>query len=420
MPSRFARSQNAIHTAMGVAAAVLVLLNASTAHAQSGSARYSFTTLLDSNDGLVPTRCAAINLAGTVAVQVRDTALGFNTLVTMRQAGDAPVVVAHTQRVADYPTFCDNGITSITSDPSINELGEVAFQGNLRRLSGPPACETPEQRDTPRQGVFLGAGGPLTTIAHTNNEPGANFISEFLVADTSVNSLGNVALSIELRGLPLFDQGLFVGSRQGTFDERLRNSTSEFDAPSQRMSLNEVGQIAWEDNGIALSNPDGTIQRIVDSNFGSFAVFDPSLNLFGTVAFTGFEFIGNTQIQGVFTSRGGPVTTVANSRGPFASFDEPSLNDLGQVVFTADLDKFGDNGRPIQGVFTGPNPVRDKVLQAGDTYEGVRVTSVFTCAEALNNFGQIVMTVQSEDPETFEVRSFIVRATPRGQHNDPE
>jgi hypothetical protein len=64
--------------------------------------------------------------------------------------------------------------------------------------------------------------------------------------------------------------------------------------------------------------------------------------------------------------------------------------------------------------------VRDKVLQAGDTYEGVRVTSVFTCAEALNNFGQIVMTVQSEDPETFEVRSFIVRATPRGLNNDPE
>jgi hypothetical protein len=64
-------------------------------------------------------------------------------------------------------------------------------------------------------------------------------------------------------------------------------------------------------------------------------------------------------------------------------------------------------------VFTGPNPVADKVLRAGDRYAGVPVTSVFTCSEALNNFGQIVMTVQSENPDTFEVRTFIVKATPR-------
>jgi hypothetical protein len=67
----------------------------------------------------------------------------------------------------------------------------------------------------------------------------------------------------------------------------------------------------------------------------------------------------------------------------------------------------------FQGVFTGPNPIRDKVLQVGDIYEGVPITSIVSCAEALNNLGQIVMTVQSENPDSFEVRSFIVRATPR-------
>jgi hypothetical protein len=58
------------------------------------------------------------------------------------------------------------------------------------------------------------------------------------------------------------------------------------------------------------------------------------------------------------------------------------------------------------------------VLEAGDRYEGVPVTSVFTCSEALNNLGQIVMTVQSESPDTFEVRSFIVKATPRPLRNE--
>lgn len=416
MPAPFTRCGKSTQSLFCVAAAGL-LLAASAAQAQSGSARYRFTTLLDSQeDGLVPTRCAAINGLGTVAVVVDDIALGFEKLIIKRGTNDTPVVVADTQRVANFPTFCDNGFTQITSNPSINELGEVAFQGNLRRLSGPEACNTLEQRDTPRQGVFLGEGGTLTTVAHTNNPPGNEFISEFVVADTSVNSFGKVALAIELRGQPLFDQGLFVGSRTGVFDERFRNSTSEFDAPSSRMSLNEVGQIAFQDNGIVLSNPNGTFRRIVDSNSGEFAVFDPSLNIFGRVAFMGFTFVGDTQVLGIFTSRGGEVTTVADSTGDYASFGRPSLNDLGKVVFAADLDEFGPNGFPIQGVFTGSDPVKDKVLKAGDAYEGVVVSSVFTCSEALNNLGQIVMTVQSENPETFEVRTFIVKATPRVLH----
>jgi hypothetical protein len=87
-------------------------------------------------------------------------------------------------------------------------------------------------------------------------------------------------------------------------------------------------------------------------------------------------------VLGIFTSRGGPVTTVADSTGPYSSFREPSLNDLGDVVFTADLDEFGPNGVQIQGVFTGPDPVADKVLQAGDLYEGLQVSSVVTCSEA--------------------------------------
>ena len=69
-------------------------------------------------------------------------------------------------------------------------------------------------------------------------------------------------------------------------------------------------------------------------------------------------------------------------------------------------------------MFTGANPVADKVLKAGDRYEGLRVSSVFTCSESLNNLGQIVMTVQSDDLETFEVRTFIVKATPRALRND--
>ena len=91
----------------------------------------------------------------------------------------------------------------------------------------------------------------------------------------------------------------------------------------------------------------------------------------------------------------------------------PSLNDLGRVAFAADLRVDPAVFVTTQGVFTGPDPVADKVLQAGNLIEGVPVTSIVSCSEALNNLGQIVMTVQSENPDTGDIRTFVVKATPR-------
>jgi hypothetical protein len=400
----------------------VVLLVESYAAAQNAPARpttYEFTTILNSKrDRLEPTRCAALNSQGIVAVQVRDPALRINKLITKRAANDAPVVIVDTRSLADFPTFCDNGMNAIPSDPTINELGEVAFQGNLRRLTTRAECGTTQQRAR-RQGVFLGGGGPLTTIAHTINLPGGDFISEFLVADQSVNDSGNVAIIPELD--VSFDQGLFVGSKQGIIQRdssfprdssgashRASRSTSSVKSPSRPLCRDR----SPAPRGIFLSNPDGSFKTIADST-GEIASFDaPSLNNSGTVAFQGSKFVEGIQVLGIFTSDGGPVSTVVDSTGPFASFHEPSLNAFGKVAFTADLDEFGPDGFQIQGVFTGDDPKRDLVLQTGDKYDGERVTSVTTCSEALNNRGEIVMTVQSQDPNTFEVRTFIVKAKP--------
>ena len=412
-------------------ALLLSLLFVGGAPAQAGAGqdpvttRYTFTTILDSQrDGLQPTRCAAINAAGTVAVTVRDNVSGVTKIITKRSAIDAPVIVADTQSVADFPTFCDNGISLLPSDPSINDNGEVAFQGNLRRLTTRAECGTIEQRAR-RQGVFLGKGGPLTTIAHTINQPGGDFISEFLVADQSVNSVGNVALVPELDNT--FEHGLFVGSKTGTFEQRFLagRPTSDgftFQNISSRPSLNERDQIAFQSSlsgtpvrGIFLSNADGTFKTIVDNTGAFSSVLDPSLNINGRVVFIGSRFDeSSNQIFSVNTSDGGPVTTIAESSpGGYASFREPALNDFGGVVFTAEVQPNPNVFTTIQGVFTGPDTRLDKVLQVGDRYEGVRVTSVVTCSEALNNRGQIVMTVQSQNPDTFEVRTFVVKATPR-------
>lgn len=146
---------------------------------------------------------------------------------------------------------------------------------------------------------------------------------------------------------------------------------------------------------------------------------DPSLNIVGRVAFTGTRDENSNQIFSINTSRGGAVTTVAESSpGGYASFREPSLNDFGKVAFTAEVQPDPDVFVTFQGVFTGPDPVDDKVLQAGDLIEGVPVSSVVSCAEALNNRGQIVMRVFSENPDTFETRVFVVKATPISVRDD--
>ena len=82
--------------------------------AGAGSVRHCKISVYDppgQTDGLVPTSCPAINTLGTVAVVADDPALGIEKLVTKREATDAPVVVADTGRVANFPAFCDNGFS---------------------------------------------------------------------------------------------------------------------------------------------------------------------------------------------------------------------------------------------------------------------------------------------------------------------
>jgi hypothetical protein len=108
--------------------------------------------------------------------------------------------------------------------------------------------------------------------------------------------------------------------------------------------------------------------------------------------------------MGVFTGSGGPLTTVADSTGPYSffSFSGPSINDEGAVAFGASLDT-GESG-----IFVGPDQVADRVIVTGERLSGSRVTNAFICSEGLNNAGQIVFGAQFDDGS-----SGIFVATPK-------
>jgi len=365
-------------------AATLAMSMAVTAN--TFAADYSYTTIASGNDTLFLDGCPAINNFGAVAFSAVETdPETFDEQDKMlRGSGGALTTIADE---TNHP------ITSVIGNPSINDLGAVAFDAN--------------PTGTDSEVIVRGSGGPLTEIARARST-GPRFDS--FTADVSLNNFGRVAFTGELNDA-LSDQGLFEGSG-GAVATRYTRETSQFDGSIAAPSLNDLGQVAFEErtdsdvNGIFRQNPGGSGSEttIADSTGGlSFFDGDVSLNNLGRAAFIAFDddFTG----QAIYTGRGGALTEVANTAGEYESFNSggASLDDLGRVAFQAGLDDFSSSG-----VFTGPNSVRDAVIRTGDRIRGKRVQEVTACREMLNVRGQIAARVFYLDGT-----SAIIRATPR-------
>jgi hypothetical protein len=125
------------------------------------------------------------------------------------------------------------------------------------------------------------------------------------------------------------------------------------------------------------------------------------MNAGGVVAFDAFLAAGG---EGIFTSTGsGPPTTIADSSGPFDDFKGSPAISLYGLAFTASLDTGG-----IVGIFTGPDPVTNKVIQVGDSLLGLTVSSIQSLGRfAINDSGEIVFVAGLSNGD-----AVLVRATP--------
>jgi len=330
-------------------------------------------------------------------------------------------------------------------EPVINNRGTIAFLTNL---------------DTGSEGIFTGSGGATTTIAIADDSgpPGTfgRFLSppalndEGTVSSTAFLSTG-VPESFFLGGLFTNNGGLttfiansnleltpFLGNpainNEGTIaitafvpgeDHRLftvssgattliANRSGPF-SDFGSTAINDAGTVAFlanlDEGGNGLfTASSGAITTIADSSdsFG-YLVGGPAINNAGTLAFSAFrdfqDFLEGSGGGGIFTSSGGVTTIIADNTGPFRNFfGLPAINDAGTVTFWASLDEGGS------GIFTGPNPVTDKVIATGDRLFGSTVTSLrfnrFS-SKWLNNAGQLTFFAQLADRS-----SGIFRADP--------
>ena len=90
----------------------------------------------------------------------------------------------------------------------------------------------------------------------------------------------------------------------------------------------------------------------------------------------------------LFVSSGGTSTplAMADGSGPFGGLADPHINAGGEVAFQ------GYVFQPVEGygIFTGPDPAADKVIQTGDALFGSSVTFVdLSLGRRLNDRGDI-------------------------------
>jgi hypothetical protein len=191
-----------------------------------------------------------------------------------------------------------------------------------------------------------------------------------------------------------------------------------FGGNDSRPSINNLGEIAFDetiqpnfDSGIFAGRA-GTFRTIAAPDPNVF-VEKPMFNDGGTAAFyRSFTDVTGQFVTAIVTGNGGPLTTVADTTGPFGSFGfrPPSINNNGDVAFLANLDDFP----PTTGIFVGPRVVQDRVIETGDKLDGAIVRGLTFCEEGLNDVGQLAFIADLADasaPNGFRTGVFL--ATPR-------
>jgi hypothetical protein len=351
-----------------LAACALLVLAPEPARAQS----FQFTKVVDSSQGFDPFDfgCSAINDRNDVVF--RATRTDSTTVIVRVNTSNRATLIASDRTTFDF----------LGRNPSINNAGDVSFAATL---------------ETGGEAVLKGRGGALTTIAETENGP-----FNFFAFDTWINNLGQVAFTAELDD---FDEGLFAGSG-GPVTTYFLTSTSPFADAFSGPSINDAGQVALDttldtgEQGVFRIQPDGSFVTIADDSGPISFVQYPSINAQGVVAFQAFLDDGGAAI---YTGTGGPLTTIADTSGQFASFgfNTPSINDSGVVAFTA----FLDNGQ--QGLFVRSGSTMRRVIRTGDPLDGSTVTNIVFCREGLNNNNQLTFNVNLEDERTAVYRAAV-------------
>ncbi|MEH2070571.1 MAG: choice-of-anchor tandem repeat NxxGxxAF-containing protein [Nostoc sp.] len=312
----------------------------------------------------------------------------------------------------------DNGTVVFAADtPSV--IGTGLFTGNGEaisqvikpsRLNGFNGAEINNSgtigfgKILPKDGLFISNGKTVITVATPSDG-----LSVGQVVSNAFNNNNTLVFTLNT-----FDNPVIATSSGGSFTTVV-DTSGQFSFFDQPPVINDNNVVAFS----AVSKKDvsqglytiqnGLVTTIADADetspfLGGF--FDFSINNRNAVGFTATLKSGE---EGVFIGNGKTITTVANTSGTFSEFFDLRINNNNQIAFNGIL----DNGTPnvfADGIFTGSDPIADKVIGIGDSLFGGTVTNVFF-AGGLNNLGQIAFMATIKDSNNIS-RDFIFRADP--------
>ncbi len=319
---------------------------------------YTFATISDQVVFLGP--AASINDSGTVAFAA---VLDAGQLGVFTGDGGALTIVA--DNTSQFSGFLS---------PSINDQGAVAFKADLAAGGS---------------GVFAVSNGNLITIAQTGTQ--FNQLASF----ASINNSGTVAFRAALTAS---GSGIFTGD--GGALTTIADPSSGLSGFTIFPVINDAGTVAFNGSGALYTATNGVYTLIAEATGDPVRFESPvfSMNNNGEVAFEG-EFTSGA--HAVFVGNGSSVTAIVDTDGPYASFGNESINAGGSVVFQASTDAGG------LGIFSGPDPVHNKIIATGDALNGSTVVTLSLGREGLNDNGQVAFYAELADG-----RHGIFRADP--------
>ena len=320
---------------------------------------YTYTKIADNAPGAVLALGGfigpfLINSSGAVAFTARPAA--GNTSI---YSGSGNGIVLVFEGGATFST------PQVTWATGFNDSGTVAFQGG--------------------GGVYTAtAGGTFFQVA---TQTGGTSILP------AIDNAGTVAYGIV---------NSKIMTRTGTADAQVLVSDTELPranalaAPTLAgVSINNSGTVAFYANGVQTTiggcncglftkGPSGPATSV--SPFQQNIDIAPEINENGAIAFAGTY----QNVKGVFVASGGQIGVLVDLGTQVVSLDTKnvSLNSKGEVVYYA---KFGISPF-VQGIFTGPDKVADKVIASGDPLFGSVVSEIpasQTPGRYLNDNGQV-------------------------------
>ncbi len=337
------------------------------------AANYQFIKVADTNERFGRFGAHSISSNGTVAFYA--TPIGEGPGIYTGNGGPITTIVDSSGPFLDFLGF-----------PTVNAGKTVAFHATL---------------DAGGAGIFSGSGGSVTTIADISG-PFSGFTVGGTSSSPAINDQGAVAYRA---ALDTGGEGIFIGSGGPT--TTIAHSSGPFQNFGSILDLNAAGTAAFEASfdaggkGIFTGSGSAT-NTIADSSGPLFNLLGPAINDNGEVAFWAeFDDHFRPNIhQGIITGSGGPTTTAAASGGTFfwlPGNNPVSINRHGKVLFKVEL----QNARPApEGLFTGPDSIADKVIASGDPLFGSTVQGFGFTYRSLSDNGDIAFAYGLQNGES--------------------